>query len=153
VMNLPDKEKPKDTVVNFDTKVDEAKKKYVQAKNLAEDGNKLEGEKGVPKLADSYKLLCEAHNIIQGVRDDLKKMESDKSIVVKEGVKTGDEKKATSTGYRFDEDDQMINQLKVIVRKALAERPGGMEAIKQYVDADQKAAAASGDNDPDGLLK
>ena len=64
--------------------------------------------------------------------------EKDPAYQVKEGQTAGDQKKATSTGYKFDDDDMLVNQLKVFVRKALAERPGGMESIKRLASAAAK---------------
>lgn len=150
---LPDKPEKKDTVINFDDKISEAKQKYVQAKTAFQEGSSKEGSDGLGKMIDSYRLLIESHRIIQGVRNDLealdKKKGSDPTVQVHEGQTMGDAKAPKS--YQFDNDDQLVCEFKVTVRKAIMERPGGMEAVKPLVEQDQKDAAK--DNNEDDLLK
>ncbi len=152
---LPE-EKPKGPVtINFDSKIDEAQKKYNVAKAAYQDGAGKEGAAGVPKLSEAYRNLSEGQRMIQDVRNQLAALEksTDKNTQLKEGQKSGDVKKATSTGYKFDELSTQIGSLKIMCRKALAERDGGMESIRDIVKKEQADEAASGDNDPDGLLK
>ena len=152
---LPE-EKPKGPVtISFDGKVEDAKKKYVAAKAAYQDGSSKEGAAGVPKLAEAYRNLSEGHRIIKDVRTQLAALEksTDKNTTLKEGGKSGDVKKATSTGYAFEEVESQIASLKIMCRKALAERDGGMESIRDIVKKEQAEEEAAGNNDPDGLLK
>jgi hypothetical protein len=156
VATLPEPKKAEDVKINFDDKIEEARKMFNTAKSLIVESAKpeYEGEKGVPKLAESYRLMCEAHNTIQKVRNDLadleKKAATDKNIKMGDGNKA-DDKKATSTGYAFDPLDAEIQSQKVGLRKMINERPGGLEAIKAYVAKDQEEA--KNNKDEEDLLK
>lgn len=123
VATLPDAKPPEQQTISFDGKVAEAKKMYVQAKAAYEAGSSQEGAAGLPKLKEAKKLLEDASGIIQKVREDLdaldEKQKSDPNFKIEQG-KTADLSKGG--GYQFDYDEQQINQLLVMCRKAILER-------------------------------
>jgi len=125
VANLPDAKKEEVKQVNFNERTDEAKKLYFKAKNCFQQGSGIEGEGGLPQLREARGYLQQAHKIYFKVRKDMDAIEEaakkdPANVHIKEGPKNDNPNAGQS--YQFDEDEQLANQLRIMVRKAILER-------------------------------
>lgn len=112
---LPDKEaKPQVVEVHFEPEIAKAKAKYEQAKSLYTAGKAIDGEAGIPKFRESEKLLHEANEIIDKVRDELEKLPPSAPDPKNPG--------AAAPYYPFEDTSQQITMLLVSCRKEIAAR-------------------------------
>ena len=114
---LANLEPPKKTVIVDDPnkEIDKARANYAKAKNLYQDGAKIEGPGGIPKLKEALKLLEDGLAIIDEVREKLEKQQGG-------GTAADPGKPGVVMNNEFETLAPLMAQLKISTRKAILER-------------------------------